>query len=62
MDTEGGDVFLNGCVPAPKPLPNVNTLRQLGSLSALKGEWDTEGTHISKQARILDTVLALPSP
>lgn len=59
MDTEGGDIsFLNGCGPTHNPLPNMNTFRQLGGFPALKTEWETEGTHISKQARILDTILA----
>lgn len=57
--TGGGDTeFLNGCVSALSQMPNINTLRQLGSFSALKSEWETEGTHISKQAWILDTILA----
>lgn len=43
-------------VPSPNALPNTN--RPLGSFSALKGEWETDGAHISKQAQILDTVLA----
>lgn len=59
MDTvSGGVYFLNGCAPSQYPLPNMNTLRQLGSVSALKTEWETEGTHISEQAHVLDIILA----
>ncbi len=36
----------------------TNNLRQLGGLHVLKSERVTEGAHISKHARSLDTVLA----
>lgn len=53
-----GHIVLNMAVSLHPICCQTHTLAQLGSLSLLKGERETESTHISKQAQILDTVLA----